>query len=254
MARSDFQLSYEVSPIILVGGIAGTGMLPIVSLLDSRNYSAGVLSSSDAAQIADTFGHFRVLGGGTLMDNETAHYPLANQSVAANAIITNPLRVSLEMLVPANDEITFSQRQSIMTALKGTLDSHTAQGGYYNVSTPSYIYQGCLLVTLVDGSEEGTGSQPQERWIWNFEQPLITLAAAQAAQNQVMSKISGQTQNAGDPPGSKPIQTGISSPSSNIVQNTVPAASGPQGSNVASTTTPIGTTNLSSVSPITPGN
>lgn len=251
MPLSDFQLSYEISPIILVGGVAGTGMLPITSLLDSGNYPDGVTGGSNASQTSDTFGHFQVLPGGSLMDNEVATYPLANQSIAANAVITNPLKISVEMLVPANDEITLSQRQSIMTALKGTLDSHTAQGGYYNVATPVYIYQGCLLLSLIDASETGEGMQPQQRWIWNFEQPLITIAAAQAAQNQAMAKISGQTQNAGDPPGSQPIATGISQPSSNIVQNVVPAASNPQGSNIAPSSAPSG--GVLSVSPVLPG-
>ena len=253
MALSDFQRSYEVSPIILVGGIAGTGKLPITSLLDSQNYADGVLSAGGAAQIADTFGHFKVLPGGTLMDNEVAHYPLANQSVAANAIITQPLRIALEMIVPANDTITFNVRQSIMTALKGSLDHHTALGGWYNVSTPAYIYQGCLLVSLTDASDDITGSQPQDRWIWTFEQPLLTVDAARAAQNQAMTKISNQTQNAGDPPGSQPVTTGIGQPSSNITQNVVPASSNLQGANVSPSSAPGGTTSLSSVSPITPG-
>ncbi len=254
MSLSDFQLSYEISPIILVGGIAGTGMLPLVSILSSQNYEAGVTSSSSAQTNEDYFGHFRVLPGHTLMDNDVAMYPLANQSVAANAVITNPLRLAVEMLIPANDQVTLSQKLSIVTNLKSKLDDHTAQGGWYNVATPSYIYQGCLLTSLTEASDDEEGTQPQVRWVWNFLQPLITLAAAQAAQNQAMAKISNQTQNSGDPPGSATVSTGISQPSSNIVQNVVPAASGPGGSNVAPTSgIPGGVPNAQSVSPITPG-
>lgn len=253
MALSDFQLSYEISPIILVGGIAGTGKLPITSLLDSGNYPSGVTSAGTAPVAADVFGHFRVLAGGTLIDNEVAHYPLANQSVAANAIITTPLKVALEMMVPATDAVPFVARQAIITAMKGALDNHAALGGWYDIATPAYIYQGCLLLSLTDGSDEVPGGQPQERWIWSFEQPLLTAQAAQAAQNQAMAKISGQTQNAGDPPGSQTVTTGISQPSSNITQNVVPASAGPLGSNVSPTSTPTGTTALASVSPVLPG-
>jgi hypothetical protein len=248
MSLSDYQLSYQVSPIILVGGIAGTGMLPIVSLLSSQSFDTGLLSSSSPQQIADYFGQFRPLPGHTLMDNEVATYPVANQVVAANAIITNPLRVSLEMLVPANGIITVSNKLSIITALKSSLDSHTAQGGWYNVATPSYIYQGCLLLNLTDASDEEDGAQVQVRWVWNFFQPLLTVAAAQAAQNQQMASISAQTAAGAGVTGGQPIAVGVGQPSANIVQNLVPAAAGPIGSNLA----PGGTPSLSSVSPVAP--
>lgn len=251
MSRSDYIVSNQVSPIILVGGVAGTGMLPIVSVLSSQNYDLGVLSSAGPDYFSQFFGQFRVLPGHTLMDNEVATYPLANQTVAANAIITQPLKVALEMLVPADENMTVSSKLARMTALKSLLDKHTAMGGYYNVSTPSYIYQGCLLVNLSDETDDDDGSQAQVRWVWQFMQPLLTEQAAQAAQNQAMSKISSQTQNAGNPPGSKPLVTNLSQPSSNIVQNVVPAATNPAGSNVAPTSTAV-IPNLGSVSPITP--
>lgn len=253
MSLSSYQLSYQVTPIVLVGGIAEAGAIPIVSLLSSQSFDLGLLSSATSQQIADYFGQFRVIPGHTLMDNEVATYPLANQSVAANAIITNPLRVSLEMVAPANGEITFANKLSIITALKSTLDSHTAQGGWYNVATPSYVYQGCLLTSLRDVSDEDEGSQPQVKWVWDFMQPLLTAAQAQAAQNQAMAKITNQTYNTGDPPGSQPVSTGVGQPSSNIVQNIVPAAAGPLGSNVAAGGTPSSVSSLQSVSPISPG-
>lgn len=252
MSRSNYELSYQISPIILVGGIAGTGMLPIISLLSSGSYT-GVTGSSLEAHGSDAFGQFRPMSSHTLMDNEVATYPVANQTVAANAIITNPLRIALEMLVPAKGAVTLANKLSIMTALKSSLDNHTALGGWYNVATPSYIYQGCLLTRLEDASDEGTGDQPQVRWIWSFMQPLLTAQAAQAAQNQAMAKISNNTRNSGDPPGSQPVVTGVTNPSSNIVQNVVPAASGPAASNVAPSNTSSGSPNTQAVSPITPG-
>lgn len=253
MSRSDYQVSYQVSPIILVGGVAGTGMLPIVSVLSSNNYKQGVLGPSDAVDTGDYFGQFRVVPGHTLMRNEVATYPLANQTVAANAVITQPLELSVEMLVPANERYPLSRKLSIMTALKSMLDEHTAKGGWYNVATPSYIYQGCLLTGLQDDSEDGDGAQVQTRWLWTFMQPLLTAQAAQAAQNQAMNKISSQTKNAGDPPGSRPIAAGISQPSANIVQNVVPSASSPQGSNIAPSSSSGARPAAPSVSPIAPG-
>lgn len=253
MSLSDFQTSYQVSPIVLVNGMAGTGMLPITSILSPSNYQNGIVSASSAGSLSDIFGQFKTLPGHTLMDNEIAHYPLANQTIAANAVITNPLRISLEMLVPAYGSITMANKLSIITALKSALDQHTALGGSYNVSTPSYIYTGCLLTSLVDASDDDEGKQPQVRWIWNFEQPLLTEAAAVAAQNQAMTKLTNQTVDTADPPGSQPATSGIGNPSSNIVQNTVPSASSPAGSNIPATNSTSGTTNLASVSPIMPG-
>jgi hypothetical protein len=240
MAYADFQLSYQVCPIVLIGGIAGTGVLPIASLLNpgqsSQNVQEVTSATSDfnvdptrvsAALDAFTFGSFRVLPGGTLMDNENAKYPLATMSVAANAIVTNPLRLAVEMVTPASGDVTFSQRLSIFTSLKNVLDHHIAAGGYFNVATPAFIYTGCLLLNLVDASDVPEGAQTQTRWVWNFEQPLITLRQAEAAVNVAMGKVTGQTYNAGQPPGKKPLLTSVSSPS--VGQQITPGADNAAG-------------------------
>lgn len=233
MSLSAFQLSYQISPIVLVNGIAGPGMLPIISLTSPQAYSAGALSSSTPQDIEGYFAQFNIVPGGSLMDNEVATYPFANQTVAANAIITNPLRISLDMVTSAYGEVTLANKLSRISALKASLDKHTSLGGWYNVATPSYIYQGCLLTGLKDISEGGEGEQPQLRWRWDFMQPLITAAAAQAAQNPSMGKIADQTANTGDPPGSQTISTGVGIPSANIVQNLIPALTNVLAGNIA---------------------
>lgn len=234
MAYSDFQLSYQVCPIVLVAGIAGTGVLPIATLLNpsanssqlvtasTGNVGGGDVVTSSGATDAFTFGAFRVLPGGTLMDLENAKYPLATMAVAANAIITNPLHLAVEMITPASNTVSMSQRLSIFTSLKNVLDSHVAAGGYFNVATPAYIYTGCLLTGLVDSSDVPDGAQTQVRWVWNFERPLITLQEAQAVVNTGMGKISAQTYNAGDPPGKQPLKTSVSNPQ--IGQQVTPGA------------------------------
>lgn len=230
MSLSDYEYSFQVTPIILIGGIATTGAMGIVTLLQSYNYKAGITGRADPG--SPTFASFRPVPGHSLMNNEVATYPFANQTTAANAVITAPLDISLEMLVPATGAINASNKLSIITSLKSSLDKHTSLGGYYNIATPSYVYQGCLLTSLVDASDEDDGAQPQVRWIWNFTQPLITSQAAQAAQNPQMNTLSKQTQNSGDPPGSNTFQSQASNPSANIVQNYVPSTSGALGSNL----------------------
>jgi len=250
MSFYDYQLSYEINPIILEGGIAGAGPQALSTILSAVNFTDGLLNPSQGAFF---FGNFRVLPGHNLMKNEIAMYPVANQSVAGNAVITDPLSVQLEMLVPANADVPVETKKSIMTLLKSILDQHTALGGWYNIATPSYTYLACLLNDLTDSSDQGDGSQVQTRWVWSFTQPLITIERAQAAQNQLMRKISNRTANAGDPPGSRPLVTSIGDPSANITQNVIPSSSNLQASNVTSGSQPSGAPSVQTVSPVQPG-
>jgi len=252
MSLSSYQYTFQTTPIILRGGYAGTGALPIVNLLMPQNYPNGVTGAATSQYGMPTFATFKPLPGCTLMENEVATYPVANQTTAANAVITNPLRISLEMLVPANESITVLNKGPLIGALKAALDIHTAKGGWYDVITPAFVYQGCLLTSLIDASDDDFGTQPQVRWIWNFMQPLITEAAAAAAANTTTTKMTDQTRNAGDPPGSNAIVTSYDNPSANIVQNFVPSASGALGSNIASPNSSSSFSSISGISPILP--
>lgn len=245
MSLYSYALSYQLSPIFLIGGIAGTGVLPLSNYLGT--VSGGILNPSgqSAAQ-------FKILPGHSLMDIEIAKYPWANLVTAANAVFVNELRLAYEMIIPANADFPSSAKLSVMTNLKKNLDSHTALGGWYNVATPSYVYQGCLLTNLKDSSEDETGQQPQVRWIWEFSQPLITASDLQAAQNPFMGRISSQNQNAGDPPGSQPLITAIGQPSANIAQNIVVLGQNPAAGNVPPSGLVVGATNIQSISPILP--
>lgn len=231
MSKVNYEYSFQTNPIWLVGGIAGTGVLGVGSILQAQNYPRGVTGFADPFKKA--FASFRPVPGHTLMNNQVAEYPFANQSVAANAVIASPLMVSLEMLVPATAFVNATNKLSAITNLKSKLDQHTARGGWYIVATPSFIYTGCLLTGLVDASDGEDGSQVQVRWIWSFTQPLITNEQLQAAQNQFMAKISQQTQNIADPTSPQSFVSQASDPSANIVQNFIPAARDAMGSNIA---------------------
>ena len=251
MSFSDYEYGFQANPIILEQGIASTGAMSIAVLLQSFNYKTGI--TAKASPTSFEFASFRPLPGHTLIQNEVATYPVANQTVAANAVITDPLTISMEMIVPASATVTVSTKLAIITSLKQALDNHTAQGGWYNVCTPSFIYTGCLLTSLVDASDDGYGVQPQVRWIWNFMQPLITsssLATQSAALSPSMNTITKQTKNVGDPPGSQYLKTNFGLSSSNISQNFVPANIGTVGANIAPTTSSNTSSSLSSISPI----
>lgn len=234
---SQWELSFVLAPIILVGGIAGSvsgGMAPITSYIQASSYPGGLTGAAQAADPNNSFAFFKPLGGATLIDNQVATYPFVNQTTAANAIITNPLKVSLLMTCPARGSGSYFAKQATLTALQKTLAQHINQGGTFNVVTPAYIYTNCLLVALRDVTGAGADSiQPQIEWQWDFMQPLVTLSDIAAAQNSAMSKISGQSQNSGDPPGSLPIQTAIGLATSGLGPSLIPAAASLLGASVA---------------------
>lgn len=233
MNFTDYEYSFQATPIILVNGYAGTGMLNIIDLLTKLNINTGIGAKQT------NWANFRPVTGHSLMSNEIATYPFANQTTAANAVITAPLKISMEMLIPANNVVTVTSKLSIITSLKKALDTHTAKGGWYNVCTPSYVYTGCLLESLIDASDEEEGAQVQVRWIWNFMQPLLSVSTQLPSQNPPTSNISRQLIAQGDPPQYQPGKSFASNPAANISQNYVPGNSGALGSNIAPPTSSL---------------
>lgn len=203
MSLEDFRMSYEWNPITLVGGIAQNmngGSINIFYLLQPGVFPNGLLSGGSNVDPSQVFAHFEPVSGGKLINNEIAEYPLANQIVAANANIVQPLRISLAMTAPAQGDGGYVTKLSTMTSLQRTLAQHTLTGGTYNVATPAFIYTNCVLLDLVDISG-GETKQVQTRWQWNFEQPLLTLAQAQQAQSSLTSRLTSQTQVMADSDG-----------------------------------------------------
>lgn len=192
--RSLFQLGYELSPIILCDGIAASipgGMLPIIAITQAANFNLAILNGSSPIDPNQFFAHFKTIPGTTLIKNEIGQYPFANQTVAANAMIAQPINVSVIMDTPANQSGAYVSKLVTFSALKAALDLHTSLGGTYNIATPAFIFTNCVLLSLRDVSD-GQSKQVQTRWQWDFERPLITVAQATAAQSALMSKLSAQ--------------------------------------------------------------
>lgn len=215
----NFAAEYEISPILLVGGIAANakgGALPISTFTQGPQSNSGFsitglveaaasgavagvtgvlstatgyLSSALGPAEPQSFAHFQPLPGGSLIDNQVAMYPFANQTVAANAIITQPLAVSMLMRCPASSSVPYSQKLTLIQALQTALAQHNALGGTYTVFTPAYIYTNCLLTAMRDVSG-GESKQPQYDFQLDFLQPLVTLQQAQQAQNALMKTLS----------------------------------------------------------------
>jgi hypothetical protein len=198
------QLSFQVCPIVLTGGIAGQvpgGVLPMLSLF----YASGsaLQLPYDINDLDDAFGAFNVLPGGTLIAQTIGKYPFANQYVAANAVIREPLTLSIIMDAPMRGQDAWRTKLMVMTALKAALDTHNNNGGTYTVMTPACVYQNLIMTALTDNSR-GNNSLPQNAWRFDFEKPLVTLADVNGAQNQFMQKLTNGVPTAATQTGPQP--------------------------------------------------
>jgi hypothetical protein len=192
-ASASYDLAFQISPIILNGGIVANtlgGMMPIIGLTGQLAALAqGVLSGNN-----EPFARFVPAPGSTLVSNAVATYPFANQNVAANAIIKQPKNISLIMYAPVQDQGGYLTKLAIFEALRSSIEAHVAAGGTFHVATPAHIYADCLLTSITDVTSGELGRQQMVQFQWDFVQPLVSLNAAQQAMNSLMSKLTGGQQ------------------------------------------------------------
>lgn len=208
-AQTAYDLAFQVSPIILQGGIY-TSPMPIIGLLSGIGDISGVggLSGANLAGaiggIASTvlnlvsgddpyFARFLVQPGGTLISNSVGQYPFANQQVAANAIIQQPKAISLRMICPAKGQGYYLTKTAILTGLQASLEQHNNAGGYYTIMTPAFVYDNAVMLAMTDITP-ATTANPQTEFQLDFALPLITNAQANSALSSLMSKITGGQQ------------------------------------------------------------
>lgn len=195
--RELYRLGFEISPVILCNGVAEAipgGMLPIVALTQSASFVTGLIGGAiNLTDLDKYFCHWRPVQGATMVDYDIARYPFANQTVAANALLAQPLRVSLMMDAPVNENTGAMTKLVTLSALQAVLQAHANLGGTYIVATPSIIYNNCILKTVKDSST-GNDPLPQRSWLWDFEQPLIATTDADRAVTNFLKRI-----DAGDP-------------------------------------------------------
>lgn len=189
--RNKFKTTYETNAIILFGGIAGA------SYTNSLNISA-IMGGLEF--------NFQPVPGGQIGSNQVATYPFANQAVAANAIIQQPLNISMLMISVASangENLGYLSKTNGMLALATSLRLHDNLGGLYSVITPAYTYTNCLRTAMYDASD-GTSKQVQFKWRIDFMQPLITLQQAAQVQNSLMNSLSQGNPVVGQPNWSAP--------------------------------------------------
>lgn len=192
-----WQLAFQSAPIVLSGGLAELvpgGYLPLIAITEGLGIAGGLLGANGLPSSQNQFfAQFEPLPGTTLIANQLGQYPFANQAVAANAIIQSPLTVSMLMKAPVNTAGGYWNKIAQFTAIKATLDKHSALGGVYLVITPSYAFQNAILLGLTDVTD-GEGRQKQIEWQWDFQVPLITQSEAATALNSLLSRLNGGAQ------------------------------------------------------------
>ena len=113
--------------------------------------------------------------------------------VAANAVIQNPLKISLQMIAPSRQSGDMLTKLPIMTLVQSALQQHNATGGLYTIATPAQIYTNCVMTAFTDTTPSAEYKQWQIFWQLDFIQPLVTQAQAANAWNALLSNISNGT-------------------------------------------------------------
>lgn len=189
-----FRLAFEISPILLVDGVASNipgGVLPIAVLTEGISIVGGLLHGN----ISTSSTRFLPMAGTTLIQQDVASLNFYNQIAAANAVVNKPNRVMMQMYRPAQtDNGGYLNKGITFSALKMTLDMHNQSGGSYIVLTPAFIYTGCLLRSMVDNSGfSGQNKQSQYSWVLEFEQPLLSISHLEARLGNIMSRFDSGT-------------------------------------------------------------
>jgi len=190
IAQDAFKLAYEISPILLVGGIAEKvpgGILPIAVFTEGLSLVEGLLSSGSVGFTT----HFNVMAGSSLIVQEIAEYPFFDMATAANAVVSRPNRLSMQMIRPANTvNAKYPLKILTFTALKMALDYHNSHGGSYTILTPAYIYTGCLMNSMIDMSGfSDSNKQVQHTWQLEFSQPLLQASQLEQVMGNMMDKF-----------------------------------------------------------------
>ena len=188
-----WDITFRVSPIILTGGIASSipgGMLPVAALTNAVSLINGLITGGTSSISLDQlFAHFIQLPGGNLIANDIGRYPFFNQNVAANAVIQQPLSVSLQMECGYRGEGYMLTKSPVIMALQAAISNHINKGGLFTVMTPGFIYTDMICLGIEDVSQDMT--KPATLYQWDFYRPLTQTSEASGTVGNLISKLSG---------------------------------------------------------------
>ena len=189
--RGIYDLSFQVSPIVLTGGIASAlpgSSLPIILLMSGLVGTAQNILTTGGLSLQDFPWRFLPVSGSAAISQTVATYPFANRQIAANATIEQPRSLSMRMISPVQSKGGYITKLPAFTSLQSALNKHNNLGGTYTVVMPSLIYSDCLLLSVTDATPDSS-KQKQIMWKWDFTQPLITQQQATNAVGGLMNLV-----------------------------------------------------------------
>lgn len=196
-ARSVYDLSFQISPIIFHNGIAAGmpgNLLPVIGLTGQlAGLAQGAISgliNGTGLSLDNFYARYLTIPGGTVISQAIGNYPFANQQVAANAVITQPKNISLQMIAPVKDMGGYLTKLAIFMSLVTSFETHNQSGGTYHIATPGFIYTDCIMTTMTDITG-GDTKQKQVMWQLDFVRPLVTMADAAAAFSKQTGALDG---------------------------------------------------------------
>lgn len=195
--RTIAQMAYQSSPIILTGGVAEKlgGTVPILlytqAVATANGLLAGGLSGKlNLPNLDNMWATWNPQSGSSLLENEVGTYPFANQTVAANAVVSKPLQLSMQLRCPPNGPGAMVTKLATLQALSAILNKHTQMGGTFVVITPGQIYTSMLLTRIIDTSPDAQ-QFPAAQFQFDFVRPLTQVKEAQKKKNGLLKKLSG---------------------------------------------------------------
>lgn len=183
LMKSAWSAVYEYNPILLTGGIAEYipgGIMPISALVNGIQLVTG-----------GGFATFKPIPGSDIISNKVAEYPFPNQVTAANAVVREPLFVSLLMMIPVQDDGGYLTKLAVISGLKNSIQMHQNMGGLFTVLTPYQTYSDCVLLSF-RCIDEGDTKQVGHTYQFDFKQVIVTTDAAEGEYNAMMKKIDGE--------------------------------------------------------------
>lgn len=159
--------------------------------------SGAVRGNVNLPDLDNTWCHWQNSTKNTLINNSISQYPYANQTVAANALVTQSPSISMQMVCPPRGSGAMLAKILTIQSLISLLNKHCQLGGYFNIITPGQFYTKMLLTSVTDSSPDAT-SQPASQYTFQFTRPLTQKNEAAQKMSTLMTKASDGMPSIGD--------------------------------------------------------
>lgn len=194
--RKVYETAFGISPIFLVGGLADFlkipgGVLPLALVTEGIANIASLVKGNGL-----TWGktaQWLPVPGTQYYSGNLATVTYFNQITAANAVIKNPNKVSMQLIMPQSTIDGVISKVAKSAALSYAIEKHIEEGGYFTILTPFKIYFDCVLTSMTDMAPF-TDENKQVQYItrFDFTQVILQPDDVESALGSLMSKVSSK--------------------------------------------------------------